>query len=66
MLPWHSLDKSFSEVVKGNGDLHILVLGVTVTVTQKHDLVMVRHVIVGDGNGRGSMNGIDESIMTVR
>ena len=46
-------------MVKGNGDLHVLVPSESVTVTQKHNLVMVGHVIVGYGDGRGSMDGIN-------
>lgn len=47
-------------------DLHVLVLSVRITVPQKHNLVMMGHVIVGDGDGRGSMNGINETITTIR
>jgi hypothetical protein len=53
-------------MIKGNSDLHVLVLGIRVTVAQKHDLSMMGHVVVGDGDGRGSMDGINEAIMAVR
>lgn len=33
LLPWHSLDKTFSEVIEGYSDLHVLVLRVRVTVS---------------------------------
>lgn len=63
---WHPLNKPFSKMVEGNGDLHVLVLCVGITVAQEHDLVMVSHVIVGDGDGCGSMDGIDEPIPAIR
>lgn len=65
-IPWHSLDKTFSKMIEGYGDLHVLVLRVGITVSQKHNLVMVGHVIVGDRDGGGSMNGIDQPILTIR
>lgn len=52
-------------MIEGNSDLHVLVLCVRVTVAQKHDLVMMSHVVVGDGDGGGSMDGINETIMAV-
>ena len=52
-------------MVEGNGDLHILVLCVIITVAQQHDLVMVSHEIVRDGYGSGSMDGINEAVMAV-
>jgi len=64
--PWHSLDKAFTKMIECYSDLHVLVLGVRITVSQKHNLVMMGHVIVGDGDGRGSMNGINETITTIR
>ena len=53
-------------MVESNSDLHALVLSVGITVAQKHDLVMVSHVIVGDGNRGRAMNGIDQPIIAVR
>ena len=32
-LPWHPLNESFSEMVKRNGDLHVLVLGIAIAVS---------------------------------
>jgi len=52
-------------MIEGYSDLHVLVLRVGITVSQKHNLVMVGHVIVGDGDGSGSMNGINEPILAV-
>ena len=46
-------------MVEGNGDLHVLVPSESVTVAQKHDLVMVGQVIVGYGDACGSMDGIN-------
>ena len=66
LLPRHSLHKPFSKVVEGNGDLHVLVLFVRVAVAQQHDLVMMGHVIVRNGDGRGSMNGINQPIIAIR
>lgn len=66
LLPWHSLYEPFAKMIKGNGDLHVLVLRIRVTVPQKHDLVMMSHVVVGDGDGRGSMYGVYESVTAIR
>lgn len=52
-------------MIESNGDLHVLVLRVSVTVPQQHDLVMMRHVIVGNGYSRGAMNGINEAVAAV-
>lgn len=65
-VPWHPLYKAFTEVVKGYGDLHVLVLCKGITVAQEHDLVMVRHVIVRDGDSCGPMNDINQPIIAVR
>jgi hypothetical protein len=45
-IPWHSLHKPFSKVVEGNGDLHVLVLFIAITMAQEHDLVVMGQVIV--------------------
>lgn len=65
-LPWHPLDESFAEVIEGNGHLHILVLRVRVAVTHQHDFVVVGHVIVGDGDGGGPLDHVDEPVLAVR
>ena len=39
--PWHSLDKTWSETVKRNSDLHVLVISEIVAVAKQHRLVMV-------------------------
>jgi len=64
-IPWHSLHKPFSEVVEGNGDLHILVLFIAITVAQEHDLVMTSEVTVGDCYGCGAMNCINQPIIAI-
>ena len=64
-LPRHPLDESFTEMVKRYGDLHVLILSIRITVAQKHDLVMVGHVVVGDGYRVGAMDGVYEAIMAV-
>lgn len=64
-IPRHSLDKAFAKVVEGNGDLHVLVLSVGVAVAEQHDLVVVSHVIVGDGDGGGPVDGVDEPVVAV-
>lgn len=65
-LPWHSLNKTFTKVVESDCDLHVLVIGVRIAVTQQHDFIMVSHVIVGYGNCGGPMNRIDQSILAIR
>lgn len=52
-------------MVKGNGDLHVLILCVRVTVSQKHHLVMVGEVVVGNGNGGGPVNRVDQPVAAV-
>lgn len=52
-------------MVEGNGGLHVLVLSIRVAVAQEHDLIMVGHVVVGDGDSGGAMDGINEAIMAV-
>ncbi|KAK3439827.1 hypothetical protein EUGRSUZ_B00170, partial [Eucalyptus grandis] len=64
-VPRHSLGKAFSEVVESNGDLHVLVLYVGIAVAEQHDLVVVSYVIVGDGNGGGAVDGVDEPVLAV-
>ena len=53
-------------MIEGYCGLHVLVLCVRVTVAQKHDLVMMGHVVVRDGDSCGSMDGINETIIAVR
>lgn len=62
---WHSLHKPFSEVVEGDGDSHILVLFIAITVAQEHDLVMTSEVTVGDCYGCGAMNCINQPIIAI-
>lgn len=65
-LPWHSLHKPFTKMVEGNGYLHVFVSGVAITVSQEHDLVVMCQVIVRDGDGCGSMDGINQTITAIR
>lgn len=53
-------------MVKSNGDLHILVLSVRITVPQQHHFVMMRHVIVRNRDRCRPVNGVDQPIVTVR
>ena len=39
-LPRHSLDKALSKVVVGDGDLHLLVSNIGITMTQQHHLLI--------------------------
>ena len=64
-IPWHSLHKPFSEVVESDGDSHILVLFIAITVAQEHDLVMTSEVTVGDCYGCGAMNCINQPIIAI-
>lgn len=61
----HSLDEAFAEVVEGNGDLHVLVPCVGIAVAEQHNLVVVSHIIVGDGDGGGALDGVDEPVLAV-
>lgn len=53
-------------MVEGNGDLHVLILLVAVAVAEQHDLVVVREVVVWDGDGGGAVYGVDEAVSAVR
>ena len=53
-------------MIKRNGDLHVLVSRVRITVSQKHHLVMVSQVVIRDRNSRRSMNGVDQTVRAVR
>lgn len=64
--PGHSLNKAFTEVVESNGDLHVLVLDVGIAGAQKHDFIMVRHEIVGNGDCGGPLYGVDQPVPAVR
>jgi hypothetical protein len=60
------LDEAGAEVVEGDCDLHGGVSGVGVAVAEKHDLVMVGEVVVGDGDRRRRLCDIDEAIGACR
>ncbi|KAF7838224.1 hypothetical protein G2W53_006706 [Senna tora] len=61
-----SVEVPFTEVVKSNSNLHILVLRIRVAMTQQHNLIMVRHIVIRNSNRRGPMNRIDQPIITIR
>lgn len=46
VLPGHSLDKSFTKIVKRDRNSHISITGKLITMTQKHDFIMIQHVII--------------------
>lgn len=52
-------------MVESDRDLHVPVLSVRVTVSQKHHLVMMGHVVVRDRDGRGPVDGVDEPVPAV-
>ncbi|KAG2384001.1 uncharacterized protein HKW66_Vig0152360 [Vigna angularis] len=60
--PWHPLDQSLPEMVECHCYLHDLVLRVRVSRTEQHHIVVSRHVAVGDGDGCGALDHIDQSI----
>lgn len=53
-------------MVKSNGDLHILVTSVSITMTKQHDLIMMCHVIVRQSYSRRAHDSINESVFTIR
>lgn len=53
-------------MIKGNGGLHVLVLSVGITMAQQHHLVMVCEVVVGYGDGRRSVDRIDQPVAATR
>lgn len=60
------MDKTFSKVIKGYGDLHVLVFGVGVTVSQQHDFIMMCHVIIRNCDKARPFDGVDQTVVTVR
>lgn len=38
-IPRHPLDKAFTKVIEGNGDLHLLVSHIGITMAQEHNLL---------------------------
>lgn len=62
----HPLHQPHAEVVEGYGHLHPGVRRVAVAVTQQHHLVVVREVVVGDGDPRGAHYGVDQAVRAVR
>lgn len=61
--PGHSLDEVLAEVVEGDGDLHARVREVVIAVSEEHDLVVVGHVVVGDGYPCGTHHCVDEPVL---
>lgn len=55
----HTLHQRLTEVVERNSDLHTRVRQVLVVVAQKHNLVVVRKVIVGNRNPSGPHYRVD-------
>ena len=53
-------------MIKSNGDLHVLVSRVRITVSQKHHFVMMRQVVIRYRNGRRSTDRIDQTVIAVR
>jgi len=65
VIPRHSLNKAFTEMVKSNGDLHILVLSIRITMPQEHNLIMMCHIIIGYRHCGGPHDGINQAISAV-
>jgi len=61
--PWHSLYQSLAKMVKSNCNLHLLVLRVAITCTEKHHLVMIGEVAIRDCEPGRSLNYINEAII---
>lgn len=53
-------------MIESNGDLHVLVSSVRVTVSQKHNFVVVSQVVIRDRNSRWSMDGVNQTVHAVR
>lgn len=51
VVPWHSLDKTFAEMIESDGDLHLLIQLEVVVMSQQHNLIMASEVIIGNGDG---------------
>ena len=45
-LPWHSLDKTLSEMVVRDSDLNLRVYNIGITMTQQHHLVLLHRELL--------------------
>lgn len=63
--PWHSLHQSFAEMVEGDGHLHDRVALIRVACTEQHDVVVMSEMGVGDCDGSGALDCVDESVLAV-
>jgi hypothetical protein len=52
-------------MVERHGDLHDLVLRLAVAGAEEHDVVVVGHVAVGDGDAGGEFDDVDEPVLAV-
>lgn len=64
-VPWHTLNQTLSKVVKSNGDLHILIRHIVIAMPHQHLFIVLKHVVVGHRDGRGSRDYIDKAIVAV-
>jgi hypothetical protein len=62
IVPGDAFDEAWAEVVEGDGDLHGGVEGVAGVGAEEHDLVVVGEVVVGDGDGGGAFDDVDEAV----
>lgn len=59
----HPLHEPSPEMRKRDGDLHDLVVRVTITGAEEHDIVVARQMAVGDGDGGGALHDVDEPVL---
>lgn len=63
--PGHTLHQRLPKMVERDRHLHAGVRQVLVVVAEQHHLVMVREVVVGDGDSGGPHYGVDEAVRAV-
>lgn len=52
-------------MIKGNSNLHVSILSKRITMSQKHNLIMMCHIIIGQRNTSGTMYDINQPIVTI-
>jgi hypothetical protein len=64
-LPWNALNETLAEVVECDSDLHELVEAVLGVAAEKHHLVVLCEVVVGDCDGSGGFGDVHQAVGAV-
>lgn len=63
--PWNALNETLAEVVECDSDLHELVEAVLGVAAEKHHLVVLCEVVVGDCDGSGGFGDVHQAVGAV-